>query len=205
MRLVTGRDHSNFTCHPARVWVVVTQLDRAQQTADGRTRSIRRSIRRSMSVDETQADILNDLLWAAALHGKVEELRALVELGADYNVKKEDGATPLHDAAQNGHANTVCALVELGVDCNVKQTDGCTPLHLAALYGHVDAMRALVELGADCNVKSADKCTPLHFAAGNGEFEVYTVRKEGRRQCGRWSSSGPTAMRRVRMDALRCI
>ena len=128
-----------------------------------------------MSVDEIQADSLNGRLYAAVVHGRVDELRALVELGADFDVKAANGHTPMHAVA--GQVRN----------------------------GHVDAVRALVELGADCNVKSADKCTPLHFAAGNGEFEVYSVRKEGRRQCGRWSSSGPTAMRRVRMDALRCI
>ena len=37
-------------------------------------------------MDETQAASLNGRLLAAALHGRVEELRALVELGADYNV-----------------------------------------------------------------------------------------------------------------------
>eukprot|EP00976_Prorocentrum_cordatum_P098794 1191564-Prorocentrum_minimum.AAC.2 len=72
-----------------------------QQTTDGRTMSIRRN----MSVDETQA------LWAAAMHGRVDELRALVELGADFNAKLGvNGFTPLHVAAAHGHVEAVRAL-----------------------------------------------------------------------------------------------
>eukprot|EP00959_Pyramimonas_sp_CCMP1952_P281511 5884254-Pyramimonas_sp.AAC.2 len=44
-------------------------------------------MRRNMSVDEIQADSLNGRLWAAAVHGRVDELRALVETGANCNVE----------------------------------------------------------------------------------------------------------------------
>eukprot|EP00976_Prorocentrum_cordatum_P084832 1185817-Prorocentrum_minimum.AAC.2 len=73
-----------------------------QQTTDGRTRSIRRSMW-NMWVDETQADSLEYRLWAATFDGKADELRVLVELGADLNVKAAGGFTPWHVAAAHGH------------------------------------------------------------------------------------------------------
>eukprot|EP00959_Pyramimonas_sp_CCMP1952_P159692 3340213-Pyramimonas_sp.AAC.1 len=144
-----------------------------QQATDGRTRSIRGN----MSVGETQAGSLNGRLWAAAVHGRAEELRALVDLGADCDVKGGDrtGTTPLHQAAARGHTDAVRALVELGADYNVKSANGLTPLHAAASLGHWGAVRALAELGADYNVESAEGINALHLAAGGGKVEAVAV------------------------------
>eukprot|EP00959_Pyramimonas_sp_CCMP1952_P307843 6442930-Pyramimonas_sp.AAC.1 len=51
-------------------------------------------------------------------NGHVDAVRALVELGADCNVRNADGSTLLHLAAACGHADVVGALVELGADYN---------------------------------------------------------------------------------------
>ena len=45
-----------------------------------------RSNRRNMSVDETQAESLHGRLCVAAQHERVEELRALVKLGAERGI-----------------------------------------------------------------------------------------------------------------------
>eukprot|EP00976_Prorocentrum_cordatum_P116299 1196142-Prorocentrum_minimum.AAC.2 len=63
-------------------------------------------------------------------------MRALVELGADYNVKNADGHTPLHVAASYGNVETVRTLVELGADSSLQNDNGETPMYVAAHNGH---------------------------------------------------------------------
>ena len=73
---------------------------------------------------------------AAVQEGDIEPLRALVmELGANVNQAKQNGATPLFVAAQEGHLEVVRALVtELGANVNQANQDGATPLFVAAQY-----------------------------------------------------------------------
>jgi len=47
---------------------------------------------------------------------RVEELKALVEQGADVNAKDDSGQTALHAAAAHGRSETLTLLVELGAD-----------------------------------------------------------------------------------------
>ena len=78
-------------------------------------------------------------------------MRALIELGADFNKTQDNDVTPLYITAQNGHEAIVRALVELGADVHKVTNDGETPLSLAAEWGHVAVVRALIESDADVN------------------------------------------------------
>jgi len=107
---------------------------------------------------------LNEELFEAVKKEGVEEVRKLLENGADVNAKDNDGYTPLHYAAIKNKVDFARLLVEKGADVNAKSNDGITPLHVAAWGGHVDVARFLVENGADVNAKN-DDWTPLHYAA----------------------------------------
>jgi ankyrin repeat protein len=52
----------------------------------------------------------------AALDGRVDKLRRLVELGADVSAPDQYGGTALHEAAVTGHVEAMRVLVELGAD-----------------------------------------------------------------------------------------
>ena len=86
--------------------------------------------------------------------GNVEELRRLVETGADVNAHMRDGATPLHLAAQQGHVEAVEMLVEQGADVNVQDLQGKTP-----------AMWTTNRLIKKCLKKSWKKRQPLNVAS----------------------------------------
>ncbi|KFY82053.1 hypothetical protein V498_08657 [Pseudogymnoascus sp. VKM F-4517 (FW-2822)] len=82
-----------------------------------------------------------------------ENLRVLMDLGADINLKDTAGRTPLSYAAENGHKDSMMLLLERGADVNSKDAAGRTPLSYAAENGHKDSIMLLLERGADVNSK----------------------------------------------------
>ena len=137
--------------------------------------------------------------WQAVHDGNVEELRGLVEAGADVNAKMEGGAAPLHLAAGIGRVEVVKVLVELGADVNAqvqKQFNGeATPLHWAASEGHTEAVKVLVEAGADVNAHTHYGATPLHSAATPGRVEAMKVLVEAGGDVNARKQDGDTPLR----------
>jgi len=66
----------------------------------------------------------------AAMLGRLNIVKALIELGADVQKKGQFGYTALHAAAQGGHLEVVQALVKYGASVNCKNEDGDIPLIL---------------------------------------------------------------------------
>eukprot|EP00798_Chlamydomonas_sp_ICE-L_P022308 gene22308-biopygen30990 len=86
-------------------------------------------------------------LFEAARHGHVECIKALLDSGADVNIKDIDGITPLQGAALHGHDECVKALLGHDADVNVKDTQGHSALDQALRSGPnnvVDAIRNLM-------------------------------------------------------------
>jgi ankyrin repeat protein len=97
---------------------------------------------------------------------------ALIDQGADVNVKNIGGWTPLHRACRYGLVEVAMALLEKGADLHAKTSDGQTPLHRACVNGHAEVAMALLEKGADVHVKDNIGWTPLHNACYDGRAEV---------------------------------
>jgi ankyrin repeat protein len=68
--------------------------------------------------DASRQDLLGMALVYAALHGRVEAIRVLLDAGADPNHRPpfEHGATPLHWAVMGDRPESVIALIEAGAD-----------------------------------------------------------------------------------------
>jgi cytohesin len=114
------------------------------------------------------------LLHYAAMDGRHEIAKLLLEHGADPNIQDNNGRTPLHWAAWKGHLEVVELLLEHGADPNVQDYGGMTPLHYAAT-GHLEVVELLLEHGADPNIKNNNGWTPLHYAAKNCRVGVVRV------------------------------
>ena len=67
-------------------------------------------------------------LSIAAQFGHVQDVLALIEAGADINVRNHIGWTPLYMATGNGHDGVVKALIAAGVDIDKTDDIGWTPL-----------------------------------------------------------------------------
>lgn len=83
-------------------------------------------------------------LHEAAFQGRVDEVRRLLEAGADPHARSFTGETPLHLAALAGRADVVRLLLDKGADPRADSSRG-TPLHRAAEGGSGGGRRAAAE------------------------------------------------------------
>eukprot|EP00300_Choanocystis_sp_HF-7_P042383 c9144_g1_i1.p1 GENE.c9144_g1_i1~~c9144_g1_i1.p1 ORF type:complete len:971 (+),score=219.31 c9144_g1_i1:89-3001(+) len=119
----------------------------------------------------TDSSVYDKALFAAARHGNVEWVEALLKAGGDVNKTKKDGVSNVYIAAYNGHAECVKALVRANGDVNTCNNTGASPLYIAARNGHVESVRALVAAGADVSRCNNNGASPLYIAAQNGHLE----------------------------------
>jgi lysophospholipase len=87
-------------------------------------------------------------LCAAAGAGKLDQVRRLIEHGADVNCGDYDGRTALHLAASEGRTEVVRFLVENGARVDARDRWGGTALADALRHGHDDVARLLFDRGA---------------------------------------------------------
>ncbi|XP_046983768.1 poly [ADP-ribose] polymerase tankyrase-1-like [Schistocerca americana] len=111
-------------------------------------------------------------LKQAAKSGSVQELRALLSVGADVDAGDRRGWTALYCAALEGHVEAVRSLLEGGADVVARDKWQSTPLHCAACWGHATVVWLLLTASADPNARDQWRQTPLHWAAMNGHAEA---------------------------------
>jgi ankyrin repeat protein len=104
----------------------------------------------------------------AALNGRLEQVQALLEKGADVNANAH-GETPLMSAAWGGHLKVAKLLVEKGADVNAETESGTTALKKALsnawmCRGQLEVAKFLKDQGA--------KPTTLAVAAFVGDMET---------------------------------
>lgn len=71
-------------------------------------------------------------LITATVFGRTSVAYALIDAGADLNVKNKDGSTALHSAAFFGRVEIVKALVKKGADKDIKNAFGSTAVETVA-------------------------------------------------------------------------
>ena len=92
-------------------------------------------------------------LHFAASHGKLEIVKRLVEMGADFNQRGGVfDAGPIKDAANDGHLEIVAYLIEQGAELDVSEPTR-NPLFGAIHNGHTGVAKLLIDSGIDIRVK----------------------------------------------------
>ncbi|XP_074508026.1 ankyrin repeat domain-containing protein 12 isoform X2 [Sebastes fasciatus] len=95
-------------------------------------------------------------LHMAAIRGDAKQVKELISLGADVNVKDFAGWTPLHEACNLGYYDVAKVLIAAGAEVNTQGLDDDTPLHDASSSGHTDIVKLLLRHGG--NAFQANKC-----------------------------------------------
>lgn len=161
---------------------------------------------------DVSADI-NTELFNAIKNGKTENVKILLEYGADVNAK---GAiyqeTPLIVAARRGNIDLVNILLKKDADVNAKTIEGETALILASGYGitnsnygmtclsypenksFINTVNLLLENGADVNIKSKKGMTALIAAARGGFSNIVKALLENGADVNAKTNSGETAL-----------
>lgn len=107
---------------------------------------------------------LNAGLGAAAAHGDVRLVQALMSHGADHNARDGEGFTALTWAAQFGRYEVLEYLLARHSHVNVVDRWGYTPLMWALQQGHVAAAALLLSRGANPAISTPFGITPRVLA-----------------------------------------
>lgn len=111
---------------------------------------------------------LASLQYMASKIGDVDTIGEMVNLGANINVIKENGSSPLCVACQNKEFEVAQLLVKNGASVNHVKKNGDTPLHMATFSGDLDLVSLLCTHGAKINLPNKSGYTPLLIALQHG-------------------------------------
>ena len=113
----------------------------------------------------------------AARAGDQEQVRLLLQQGADVNAAHGDGMSGLHWAAERGDPAMAEMLVYAGANVNaVTRIGQYTPVHVASAAGRGPVIEVLLERGAKVAATTTPSgVTALHLAAASGSTEAVTA------------------------------
>lgn len=118
----------------------------------------------------------NEAFVVAAANSNLEEMRLLLEDGADLDGRDQLGRTALHSAASLGLTQSLRFLIDQGADLDAVDDNEVTALMSACNLGGVKGARAallLIEAGARVDyVRKSDEMTALKFAAKSSRPEI---------------------------------
>jgi ankyrin repeat protein/L-ascorbate metabolism protein UlaG (beta-lactamase superfamily) len=111
-------------------------------------------------------------LHTAAVAGRVEIARLLLDAGAEVDGFDADESTPLHVAALNRRREMVDFLIERGADVNRRDRNGAYALSFAVSGRDSVVVRRVLEAGADLNYASAAGTRLMHLALSRGLWDL---------------------------------
>jgi ankyrin repeat protein len=157
-----------LACGPSARAAEAPLADAAER---GDRASVRALLEAHADINQTQADGMTALHWAA-YHDDLETAKLLVKAKADVKAANRFGVTPLSLACTNGNEGIVTLLLESGADPNTRLRGDETVLMTAARTGRLGPVKALLSRGADVNAKEWHGQTALMWAAAEGHAAV---------------------------------
>ena len=127
-----------------------------------------------ITINATSKTGRTPLMCACYKGGRLDNIKRLLELGADIQQLDYDGWSALHFAARDSSPEIIEYLLSLGMTVNMTDKSGQTPL-MCACYkgGGLDNIKRLLELGADIQqLEFNDGWSALHFASRDSSPEI---------------------------------
>jgi len=115
---------------------------------------------------------LSNNLMIAASKGYTDEIKRLIDKGADINAETPEGATALIFAVSNNQLSSVLTLNEYNPVLDKVTMGYETPLLIAAKNGYFEITEALIRAGADMEFTDNFGASPLHYAAAYGYLDI---------------------------------
>jgi ankyrin repeat protein len=128
-------------------------------------------------------------LHIAALEGKTDVVKLLIERGANINALNGWQQTPLHQATMHGNIAAMKLLIAAHADLEVHDNHAYTPLLAAVEQGGADGLRLLLEAGANPNASLKSGRQAVDVAIEKQHPELVPLL----RQHGGMSREGPDA------------
>jgi ankyrin len=137
----------------------------------GHTNTVRLLLANDANPRARSPRLFEDSWWtplhAAAVTGRVEIARLLLDRGVAVDIEDSIGHTPLHLAVRDGEHSVAMVKLLLGHKANARAATkfGQEPLHFAAEAGNTRAVALLLDHKADVNAREKKEGkTPLHLA-----------------------------------------
>jgi ankyrin repeat protein len=113
-------------------------------------------------------------LHHAIIDGQLEQVRSLLDGGADANAHDKTGWTSLHFAAQRFALEIATLLIQHGADVEAQDAYGGTPLFRAVFEsrGRGEMIDLLRRAGADSKRQNSRGVSPLSLARTIGNYDV---------------------------------
>lgn len=108
------------------------------------TSELVRNVKGESPLSDNDIDLMTAAFWA-----KPEDLKPMLERGANINARTEHGYTPLMFASVYNYAPAVKFLIEHGAEINCENASGESALYLANLTEDEPMISTLIENGAD--------------------------------------------------------
>ena len=122
---------------------------------------------------------IDDELLKKSAWGHLEEVKALLNNGADANTRADNGDTPLITATSYGYGGIVKLLLESGADVNAGNSLGNTALIQASTMNRAEIAEMLLGAGADANAKNINGSTALDIAETESHDNISRLIKAG--------------------------
>ena len=90
-------------------------------------------------------------------------LYLLLDHGADANIGRDDGYTPLHRAVSEGFFDITKLLVQKGSNVNLQNKEGRTPIFLGVANKHEQLIKLLIENEADVSIVYKENSTERFY------------------------------------------
>ncbi len=127
------------------------------------------------SIEDIQGS--TPLLMAVNL-GHLEIGRALLDAGADPEIKGIFGQTPLIRAVIEGHHDLLALLLEYGAITDRRDESGNTAIMHAVEDNQIEMVKSLIYAGADTSLKNAGEMSLLQIAESMSHHELIAFLKE---------------------------
>ena len=161
------------------------RLELCSASQEGGVEKVRSLLARGCSIHESSATLVNrerDAFLLAALNGRLNVLKVLLEHNCDVSKRDMDGFTALHLISIDPEIKSkpaieslVILLLEHGVPLEARSSDGSTALVLSAYNGKISIAECLLDHGADIHSTDKRGYTTLHIAVQKDYYEIVAL------------------------------